>query len=119
VTWNVLALAGALAGAGAVSGFLAGLFGVGGGSIVVAALYQAFTYAGIPDDLCMRMSLGTAFAIMVPTSPDNARGRPKARNSAPLAFVAMPERSSVTKGRFPWLGLQLRGRQASPVHYSG
>jgi uncharacterized membrane protein YfcA len=74
VTWNVLALAGALAGAGAVSGFLAGLFGVGGGSIVVAALYQAFTYAGIPDDLCMRMSLGTAFAIMVPTSAASFMG---------------------------------------------
>jgi hypothetical protein len=28
------------------------------------------------------------------------RGRPKTRNSAPLAFVAMPKRSSVTKGRF-------------------
>jgi uncharacterized protein len=61
-------LTGALAGAGAVSGFLAGLFGVGGGSIIVAALYQAFTYTGLSDDLCMRMSLGTAFAIMVPTS---------------------------------------------------
>ena len=68
MTWSVMMLAGALAGAGALSGFLAGLFGVGGGSIVVAALYQAFTLAGVSDDLCMRMSLGTAFAIMVPTS---------------------------------------------------
>ncbi|MBV8913086.1 MAG: sulfite exporter TauE/SafE family protein, partial [Acetobacteraceae bacterium] len=68
MTWNLIALTGALAGAGAASGFLAGLFGVGGGSIVVAALYQAFTYAGLSDELCMRMSLGTAFAIMVPTS---------------------------------------------------
>lgn len=68
MTWDIVALTGALAGAGAASGFLAGLFGVGGGSIVVAALYQAFTFAGLSDDLCMKMSLGTAFAIMVPTS---------------------------------------------------
>src|SRR4051794_28046043 len=74
VSWSLVALAAALAGAGAVSGFLAGLFGVGGGSIVVAALYQAFTYAGMPDELCMRMSLGTAFAIMVPTSAASFMG---------------------------------------------
>lgn len=63
-----------LAGAGAVSGFLAGLFGVGGGAIVVAALFQAFTYAGVADSLAMRMSLGTAFAVMVPTSAMSFRG---------------------------------------------
>lgn len=68
MVWDAFVLAGALAGAGAVSGFLAGLFGVGGGAIVVAVLHQAFAWAGTPDDLCMLMSLGTAFAIMVPTS---------------------------------------------------
>jgi uncharacterized membrane protein YfcA len=63
-----------LAGAGAASGFLAGLFGVGGGAIVVAALFQAFSYAGLADSVCMRMSLGTAFAVMVPTSAVSFRG---------------------------------------------
>src|SRR4051794_38486439 len=47
-------------------------------------------------------------------SPDNARGRPKARNSAPLAFAAMPERSSVTKGRFPWLAYSYGGGRLRP-----
>lgn len=61
-------LAAALLGAGFASGLLAGLFGVGGGSIVVAALYHAFTFADVPEELRMQMSFGTAFAIMVPTS---------------------------------------------------
>ena len=61
-------LAAALLAAGAGSGLLAGLFGVGGGSIVVAALYHAFAAADVPESLRMQMSFGTAFAIMVPTS---------------------------------------------------
>ena len=72
--WNLVALLAMLAGAGAASGFLAGLFGVGGGAIVVAALYQAFSYAGVPEPTCMRMSLGTAFAVMIPTSTTSFLG---------------------------------------------
>ena len=74
MTWHFAVLLGTLVGAGAVSGFLAGLFGVGGGAIVVAALYQAFDYAGVVDDVGMRMSLGTAFAIMIPTSATSFLG---------------------------------------------
>ena len=68
MTWHLAAMLAMLAGAGAISGFLAGLFGVGGGAIVVAALYQAFSYAGVAESTCMRMALGTAFAVMIPTS---------------------------------------------------
>ena len=74
MSWELGVLLAMLAGAGAASGFLAGLFGVGGGAIVVAALYQAFSYAGVADSVCMRMSLGTAFAVMVPTSAMSFRG---------------------------------------------
>lgn len=74
MSWELGVLLATLAGAGAASGFLAGLFGVGGGAIVVAALYQAFSYAGLADSVCMRMSLGTAFAVMVPTSAVSFRG---------------------------------------------
>ena len=74
MSWELGVLLATLAGAGAASGFLAGLFGVGGGAIVVAALYQAFSYAGLADSVSMRMSLGTAFAVMVPTSAMSFRG---------------------------------------------
>lgn len=67
-------LACALLGAGAVSGTLAGLFGVGGGSIVVAALYHAFTAVDVPEAARMPLSFGTAFAIMAPTSATSFLG---------------------------------------------
>jgi uncharacterized protein len=68
LSWEVALQAAALLGAGIGSGLLAGLFGVGGGSIVVTALYHAFTLAEVPENLRMQLSFGTAFAIMVPTS---------------------------------------------------
>ncbi len=86
MSWDFAVLLAALAGAGAASGFLAGLFGVGGGSIIVAVLYQAFTTASLADDIAMRMSLGTAFAIMVPTSATSFLGHLR-RGSADRAIA--------------------------------
>ena len=77
-----------LVAAGAASGFLAGLFGVGGGAIVVAALFQAFSYAGVAEPVVMRMSLGTAFAVMVPTSAISFRGHLR-RGSADLRIARL------------------------------
>jgi uncharacterized protein len=68
LSWEIALQLAALLGAGIGSGLLAGLFGVGGGSIVVTALYHAFTLADVPESLRMQLSFGTAFAIMVPTS---------------------------------------------------
>jgi uncharacterized protein len=68
ISWEFALQAAALLGAGLGSGLLAGLFGVGGGSIVVTALYHAFALADVPESLRMQLSFGTAFAIMVPTS---------------------------------------------------
>lgn len=64
---DVLTLFSALAGAGIVAGFLSGLFGIGGGSILVPALYMAFGAAGVPEDVRMQVTLGTSFAVIAPT----------------------------------------------------
>jgi uncharacterized protein len=58
----------ALLAAGAFSGFLAGIFGVGGGIILVPVLYQLFTWIGVPEDIRMHLSAGTSLAIIIPTS---------------------------------------------------
>jgi Predicted permeases len=61
-------LALALAGAGAAAGFLAGLFGIGGGAILVPVLYHAFGPLGVDEAVRMHLSVGTSIAIIVPTS---------------------------------------------------
>ncbi len=64
ILWLVLAL---LIG-GMISGVLAGLFGVSGGSVIVPVLYEGFRVLGVPEDVRMQLCLGTSIAIVVPTT---------------------------------------------------
>ncbi len=54
--------------AASLSGFIAGLLGVGGGIIMVPALYYAFGKLGYDESLIMHMAIGTSLAIIIPTS---------------------------------------------------
>jgi uncharacterized membrane protein YfcA len=54
--------------AGALSGLLAGVFGVGGGTVVVPVLYEFFVVLGVPDELRMPLCAGTSLALIIPTS---------------------------------------------------
>tara|TARA_B100002051_G_scaffold260772_1_gene281597 strand:- start:467 stop:1252 length:786 start_codon:yes stop_codon:yes gene_type:complete len=49
-------------------GFVAGLFGIGGGLITVPFLYYIFNYLGIDQQYLMHLAVGTSFAIIIPTS---------------------------------------------------
>ena len=49
-------------------GFVAGLFGIGGGLITVPFLYYIFNSLGIDQQYIMHLAVGTSFAIIIPTS---------------------------------------------------
>jgi uncharacterized membrane protein YfcA len=53
---------------GAVTGLMAGLFGVGGGAIIVPVLYEIFRALGVPEEIRIQLCVGTSLAIIVPTS---------------------------------------------------
>lgn len=59
---------GALAISGAVAGLLAGIFGIGGGAVLVPVFYHVFGLLGVDEAVRMQLSLGTSLAIIVPTS---------------------------------------------------
>ena len=50
------------------AGFVAGLFGVGGGLITVPVLFYIFDSAGLDRSFIMHLAVGTSFAIIIPTS---------------------------------------------------
>ncbi len=60
--------AAALIGAGVVAGLLAGLFGIGGGAVLVPVFYQTYGLLGIDEAVRMHVSVGTSLAIIIPTS---------------------------------------------------
>lgn len=108
---TIAAIAALLLFAGGVTGVLAGLFGVGGGAIVVPVLYEVFGLIGVPDAVRMPLAVGTSLAIIIPTSIQSARGH-FARGAVDMAILrswAVPVVAGVVLGaaiaRFadPWV----------------
>ncbi|HUB15651.1 MAG TPA: sulfite exporter TauE/SafE family protein [Acetobacteraceae bacterium] len=68
MTAEIAWLAAGIVAGGVVAGILAGLFGVGGGGVIVPVLYEIFRIAGVPDSVRMQLCIGTSLAIIVPTT---------------------------------------------------
>jgi len=65
---ELLLLAALIIVAGVVTGILAGLFGIGGGALIVPVLYEVFRVLGVPDEVRFQLCVGTSIAIIVPTN---------------------------------------------------
>jgi len=65
---EIIWLAAAIIVAGVVTGILAGLFGIGGGAVIVPVLYEVFRLLNVPDEVRMQLCIGTSIAIIVPTT---------------------------------------------------
>lgn len=61
-------LAAAVLAAGIVTGILAGLFGIGGGAVIVPVLFEVFRVLGVAKEVRMQLCIGTSLAIIVPTT---------------------------------------------------
>lgn len=55
----------ALLAVGGVAGLTAGMFGIGGGAVMVPALFYAFSELGVPADIVMHCSVATSAAVII------------------------------------------------------
>ena len=65
---EIATFAAVVAASGVVSGLLAGIFGIGGGAVLVPVFYQVFGLLGVDEIVRMHLSVGSSLAIIVPTS---------------------------------------------------
>src|SRR3984885_14489373 len=65
---ELLELALMLVAVGALAGFLAGVFGIGGGAVLVPVFYECFRLAGVPLEVRMPLCIGTSLAVIIPPS---------------------------------------------------
>src|SRR3954466_3203469 len=61
-------LAAVIIAGGVATGILAGLFGIGGGAIIVPVLYEVFRVLAVPEEVRMQLCVGTSLAIIIPTT---------------------------------------------------
>lgn len=62
---------------GVIGGLIAGLFGVGGGIVIVPILFWIFTSLNFPNEILMHMAIGSSLATIIPTSISSARAHYK------------------------------------------
>ena len=65
---EILSLLAAVLAAGLVGGVIAGLFGVGGGTVIVPALFYAFSVLGLGSESNLHVAIGTSLMTIVATA---------------------------------------------------
>src|ERR1051326_4059998 len=83
---ELIELALLLVAVGALSGFLAGLFGIGGGAVLVPVFYESFRLAGVPLEVRMPLCVGTSLAVIIPTSIRSFRAH-RARGAVDMTVL--------------------------------
>ncbi|HEX8900738.1 sulfite exporter TauE/SafE family protein [Vitreimonas sp.] len=68
MTGDLALFVAALAGAGLFAGFIGGLFGIGGGVVIVPVLYLVLTALGVDEAVRMHIAVGTSLSTIISTS---------------------------------------------------
>lgn len=105
---ELLELAAALIAAGLVSGVLAGLFGVGGGAVLVPVFFQVLGLAGVDEAVRMHISIATSTGIILPTAIRSFKAH-HARGVVDMALL---------KGWIVWIPLGVVAATAVASHLS-
>ncbi len=74
---------------GACAGVLAGLFGVGGGIIIVPVLVFSFTLQGFDQSILTHLAVGTSLATPYESITDAARCAGRSSGGWPSAFCSV------------------------------
>jgi uncharacterized membrane protein YfcA len=85
---EVIELALLLIAVGGLSGFMAGIFGIGGGAVLVPVFYECFRLVGVPLEVRMPLCIGTSLAIIIPTSIASFRAHFK-RGAVDMAILKL------------------------------
>ncbi len=104
--WLILGVA--MLATGSIAGVLAGLFGIGGGIVIVPVLEAALGLVGVDPAIRMHVAVGTSLATIIPTSISSARAHYR-RKSVDVDIVKR-------WGIFVLLGALLGAWIASQVH---
>lgn len=99
---NVIAFLAALVAVGLSAGFVAGLFGVGGGIIVVPSLYMLFLLNGVDANAAITLAVGTSLVTIIPTSIASMRAHLSLNNvdRSKLTIIAPPMVLGAVVGSF-------------------
>ena len=76
--WFILGIA--MLATGVIAGVLAGLFGIGGGIVIVPVLEGALGFLGVDPAIRMHVAVGTSLATIIPTSISSARAHHERRS---------------------------------------
>jgi len=86
--FDLVWLVAALLAAGAITGLLAGVFGVGGGAVAVPILYELFRILAVPEAVRMPLCVGTSLAIIIPTSLRSFRAH-RAKGAVDMSILKL------------------------------
>jgi len=76
----------ALLAVGGVAGLTAGLFGIGGGAVMVPALYYAFSELGVPEEIVMHCAVATSAAVIILNALRSTRAH-QAKDAVDMSLV--------------------------------
>jgi len=82
--WLILGIA--MLATGCVAGVFAGLFGIGGGIVIVPVLESTLGFLGVDPAIRMHIAVGTSLATIIPTSISSARAHHR-RGAVDLGIV--------------------------------